>query len=63
MITCDEIIAEIDRQIESTEYLRDHPELAKKTVCQETQEYCRGALSMLDYLKWYIQLNNNNEGR
>ena len=63
MITINEIIAEIDRQIESTKYLRDHQEIAKKTICQETPEFCRGALSMLDYLKWYIQLNNNNEGR
>ena len=63
MITCDEIIAEIDRQIEHTQYLRDHPEIAKHTILQETDEFCRGALDMLDYLKTYIQLNNNNGGR
>lgn len=63
MIKTDEIIAVIDNQIESIQYLRDHPEIAKNTIMHETDEYCRGALSMLDFLKTYIQLNNNNEGR
>lgn len=51
----DVIIKEINKQIESTQYLRDHPEIAKQTILQETDEFCRGALNMLDYLKWYIE--------
>jgi hypothetical protein len=56
-MTTDEILEEIEQQIEGIEYLRSHPEVAKYTVMHETDEYCRGALSMLDYLKTYIALN------
>jgi hypothetical protein len=48
---------EIERQIESIKYLQEHPEVAKKTIMHETDEYCRGALAMLDYLKTYIELH------
>ena len=56
-MTTEEILEEIEQQIESIQYLRDHPEIAKHTILHETDEYCRGALSMLDYLKKYIELN------
>ena len=56
-MTVDELLEEIDQQIESIEYLRDHPEVAERTIMRETPEYCRGALSMLLYLKTYIQHN------
>lgn len=56
-MTHEEIIKEIDEQIESIEYLRSHPEIAKHTIMHETDEYCRGALSMLSYLKTYIEHN------
>lgn len=52
-----EIKQEIDRQIESITYLRNHPEVARHTIMHETDEYCRGALNMLEYLKTYIELN------
>lgn len=56
-MTVDELAEEIESQIESIKYLRDHPEVAEHTVMHETVEYCRGALSMLLYLKAYIQHN------
>ena len=56
-MTINELLEEIEQQIESIEYLRDHPEFAKHTIIHETDEYCRGALNMLDYLKTYIELN------
>jgi hypothetical protein len=56
-MTVDELLGEINDQIESIEYLRDHPEFAKHTIMHETPEYCRGALNMLLYLKTYIQYN------
>lgn len=56
-MTVDELLEEIEQQIESIEYLRDHPELAKSTIMHETPEYCRGALNTLLYLKTYIQHN------
>ena len=56
-MTIDEIIEEIERQTESVQYLRNHPEIAKHTMMHETDEYCRGALNMLNYLKMYIELN------
>lgn len=54
-MTIDDILEEIEQQIESIEYLRDHPEFAKSTIMHETSEYCRGALNMLSYLKTFIQ--------
>lgn len=54
-MTIDDILEEIEQQIESIEYLRDHPEFAKSTIMHETPEYCRGALNMLSYLKTFIQ--------
>ena len=56
-MTIDEMLEEIEQQIESIEYLRDHPEFAQSTIMHETPEYCRGALNMLLYLKTYIQHN------
>ena len=56
-MTKDEILEEIDHQIESIKYLRNHPEVAEHTIMHETTEYCRGALSMLLYLKTYIERN------
>ena len=56
-MTIDELLEEIEQQIEGIEYLRDHPDFAKSTIMHETQEYCRGALNMLLYLKTYIQYN------
>ncbi len=56
-MTINELLEEIEQQIESIEYLRDHPEFAKTTIMHETPEYCRGALNMLDYLKQYIKHN------
>ena len=60
-MTIDEVLQLINQQIENIQYLRDHPEIAKHTIMHETDEYCRGALSMLDFLRTYI--NINNEGR
>ena len=60
-MTIDDILQVIDNQIDSIQYLHDNPEIAKNTIMHETDEYCRGALSMLDFLKTYI--NINNEGR
>lgn len=57
-MTIDELLEEIEQQIESIEYLRDHPDFARHTIMHETPEYCRGALNMLLYLKTYIQHNN-----
>ena len=51
----EEIKKEIDQQIESIKYLQDHPEIAQHTIMHETEEYCRGALNMLSYLKEYIE--------
>ncbi len=56
-MTIEEILEEIEQQIDSIQYLRDHPEIAKHTIMHETDEYCRGALNMLDYLKTYIKMN------
>lgn len=56
-MTINEISEEIKQQIESIEYLRNHPEIAKHTIMHETDEYCRGALNMLKYLKTYIEHN------
>ena len=56
-MTIDELLEEIEQQIESVKYLRDHPDFAKHTIMQETPEYCRGALNMLLYIKTYIQHN------
>ena len=56
-MTIDELLEEIERQIESIKYLREHPEVAEHTIMHETVEYCRGAMSMLNYLKTYIELN------
>lgn len=56
-MTINELLEEIEFQIESIKYLRDHPEFAKSTIMHETPEYCRGALNMLLYLKTYIQRN------
>ena len=52
-----ELLEEIEQQIESIKYLRDHPDFAKSTIMQETPEYCRGALNMLLYIKTFIQHN------
>ncbi len=54
-----DILKEIDRQIDGIQYLRDHPEIAKNTIMHETDEYCRGALNILNYLKTYIKENQN----
>lgn len=51
----EEIKQEIDRQIDGIKYLQSHPEVAKNTIMHETDEYCRGALAMLNYLKTYIE--------
>lgn len=51
----EEILKEIDEQIENIQYLKNHPEVAKHTIMHETDEYCRGALNMLNYLKQYIE--------
>lgn len=56
-MTVDELLEEIDQQIESIEYLRDHQDFAKHTIMHETPEYCRGALNMLLYIKTYIHHN------
>lgn len=53
----EKINKEIDEQIESIKYLQNHPEIAKLTIMRETEEYCRGALSMLNYLKTFIKYN------
>ena len=52
-----ELLEEIEQQIESIKYLRDHPDFAKNTIMHETPEYCRGALNMLLYIKTFIQHN------
>ncbi len=62
-MTIDEIKSIIDTQIGNIQYLREHQAIAKRTIMRETKEYCRGALDMLNFLKDYIELNNNNEGR
>ena len=54
-MTVDEVLKEIEEQIESMQYLRDHPDFAKTTMMHETDEYCRGALNILNYLKTYIE--------
>ena len=51
----EEIKQEIDKQIESITYLKEHQEVAMNTIMHETPEYCRGALNMLNYLKTYIE--------
>ena len=56
-MTIDEMLEEIEQQIENIEYLRSHPEVAKHTIMHETDEYCRGALNMLLYLKTYMKHN------
>ena len=56
-MSINELLEEIEKQIESIEYLRDHPEFAQTTIMHETPEYCRGALNMLLYLKTYIEHN------
>ena len=56
-MTVEEILEEIKEQIDNMHYLREHPEIAKHTIMHETDEYCRGALNILDYLKTYIELN------
>ncbi len=56
-MTVEEIIDEIERQKDSIKYLREYPEIAEHTIMHETVEYCRGAMSMLNYLKTYIELN------
>lgn len=53
----EEIKVEISEQIESIKYLQEHPNIAKHTVAQETPEYCRGALAMLNYLQMWIKYN------
>lgn len=50
---------EINSQIESMNYLKEHPEIALNTINQETQEYCRGAINILRYLQEWIK--NNEE--
>ena len=52
-----EIICEIDEQIDNIKYLQIHPDVAATTIMRETPEYCRGALTMLNYLKTYIERN------
>ena len=56
-MTVSELLEEIEQQMESIRYLRDHPDFAKNTIMHETSEYCRGALNMLLYLKTFIQHN------
>ena len=51
----EEIKKEIDEQIENIKYLQDHPKIREHSIMHETDEYCRGALAMLDYLKQYIE--------
>ena len=56
-MTVEEILEEIEQQKDSIQYLREHPEIAKHTIMHETDEYCRGALNILNYLKEYIERN------
>ena len=56
-MTIAQVLKEIDRQINAMQWLREHPEFAKHTVMRETDEYCRGALSILKYLKTYIEIH------
>lgn len=58
-MTIEEMLEEIERQIDSIQYLRDHPEVAKTTIMHETDEYCRGALNMLNYLHQFITICTN----
>jgi hypothetical protein len=51
----EEIICEIEQQIDNIKYLQEHPDVAIATIMHETPEYCRGALTMLNYLKTYIE--------
>lgn len=60
-MTIDEILEEIERQKDSIQYLRDNPEIARHTIMHETDEYCRGALNMLDYLHKFITICTNDE--
>lgn len=53
----EEIKNEIACQIESMKYLQRRPDIAIKTISQETPEYCRGALAMLNYLQVWIEHN------
>lgn len=56
-MTIAEVLKEIERQIDTMQWLREHPEVAQNTVMRETDEYCRGALSILKYLKTYIEIH------
>lgn len=60
-MTIDEILEEIERQKDSIQYLREHPEVAEHTMMHETVEYCRGAMSMLNYLHKFITICTKNE--
>ncbi len=60
-MTISEILEEIERQKDGIQYLRDHPEVAKHTIMHETDEYCRGALNMLNYLYEFITICTKNE--
>lgn len=52
-----DLLAEIKNQIESIQYLEDHPKVAQSTVMHETPEYCRGAKNLLKYLIEYANMN------
>lgn len=52
----EEMLCEIERQINNITHLQKHLDTIT-TIMHETPEYCRGALTMLKYLKTYIERN------
>lgn len=55
-----EILQEINEQIDSMHYIKEHQEFFEKhSMMHETSEYVRGALNMLEYLKQYIELHSS----
>ena len=46
-------------EIDSMEYLKEHPNIAQSTMFRETPEYLRGAINLLIYMKQFIE--NHNE--
>lgn len=55
-----EILQEINEQIDSMHYIKEHQEFFEKhSMMHETPEFVRGALSMLKYLKEYIELHSS----
>ena len=54
-LSVEDILHEISEQIESMEYLKEHPNVAQSTIFCETPEYLRGAINLLTYMKQFIE--------